>query len=170
MFPFYRLDWLKMFTLLILSLVSVGLAVPTGEILPRQTKPYQSKRPIYLYKGSSTIYIRWLCLGTVRGVQAPIYHLYLQSLPSNKSIPVMGPEATGEFFTIGSTIKSQNSTMFLNIGTGSSSYLPLNFATTATTTAWGLEGDTIITANGSKYGRRENIFNWMMSLSNWHRT
>ena len=93
----------------------------------------------------------------VRGVQAPIYHLYLQSLPSNKSVPVMGPEAAGEFFTIGSTIKSQTTNLYLNIGTGSASYLPLSLDATATTTAWALEGDTIITANGSKYGRRKSI-------------
>jgi len=67
----------------------------------------------------------------------------------------MGPEAAGELFTIGSTIKSQTTNLYLNIGTGSSSYLPLSLDATATTTAWGLEGDTIITANGSKYGRRK---------------
>ena len=70
----------------------------------------------------------------------------------------MGPEAAGEFFTIGSTIKSQTTNLYLNIGTGSASYLPLSLDATASTTAWGLEGDTIITSNGSKYGRRRFLY------------
>jgi len=121
-----------MFSLLVLSLAAFASAFPTAEVAPRQTKPYQ-----------------------IRGVQDPIFHLYLQGLPSNKSIPVMGPEATGEYFVIGTTIQSTNSSMYLNIGTSTTSYLPLSLDNTSTTTAWGLEGDTIITTNGSKYGRRK---------------
>ncbi|KAH8594812.1 hypothetical protein B0O99DRAFT_595294 [Bisporella sp. PMI_857] len=108
----------------------MGSPFPNEALESRQTKPYQ-----------------------IRGVQSPIYHLYLQGLPSNKSTPVMGPEATGEYFLIGSTIKSQNSSLYLNIGTNTKSYLPLSFDSTATSTPWALEGDTIITSNGSKYGR-----------------
>lgn len=66
----------------------------------------------------------------------------------------MGPEATGEYFAIGSTIQSQNTSLYLNIGTSAASYLPLTFDATANTTAWGLEGDTIITEQSSSYGRR----------------
>jgi hypothetical protein len=47
--------------------------------------------------------------------------------------------------------------MYLNIGTSSTSYLPLYFNSTASTTAWGLEGDTIITESGSSYGRQLNF-------------
>ncbi|KFX93677.1 hypothetical protein V490_04746 [Pseudogymnoascus sp. VKM F-3557] len=125
---------MRSFTLLsAASLAASAAAVPldiAGDIVERQTKPYQ-----------------------IRGVQDPIFHLYLQSLPGDGS-PVMGPEATSEYFTIGDTIQSSNTSLYLNIGEASTSYLPLSFDATATTTAWGLEGDTIITTNGSPYGRR----------------
>jgi len=96
----------------------------------------------------------------LRGVQSPIFHLYLQTLPPSKTsaspVPVMGPESTSEYFIIGSTIQSVNSSLYLNIGekVGGKSFLPLSFARTANTTAWGLEGDTVITTTGSTYGRR----------------
>ncbi|PMD43281.1 hypothetical protein L207DRAFT_391469, partial [Hyaloscypha variabilis F] len=94
----------------------------------------------------------------LRGVEAPIFHLYLQSLPTAKSTPVMGPEATGEYFVIGPTIQSLNSSLFLNIGPGTGqSYLPLSLDTVANTTAWGLEGDTVITTTASSYGRQLNF-------------
>ncbi|KAH7393161.1 hypothetical protein BKA64DRAFT_675437 [Cadophora sp. MPI-SDFR-AT-0126] len=99
----------------------------------------------------------------LRGVQSPIFHLYLQTLPSSKTsstpIPVMGPESTSEYFTIGSTIQSVNSSLYLNIGekVGGKSFLPLSFAKTANTTAWGLEGDTVITVTASTYGRQLNF-------------
>ena len=117
-------------SLLLLALAALTHALPTVEV-EAATKPYQ-----------------------IRGVEDPIYHLYLQGLPKDKSVPVMGPEATGEYFTIGNTIQSTNTSLYLNIGTASTSYLPLSFNTSASTTAWGLEGDTIITETGSSYGRR----------------
>lgn len=67
----------------------------------------------------------------------------------------MGPEAASEYFVIGDTIQSTNTSMYLNIGESTTSYLPLSFGATANTTAWGLEGDTIITTTGSTYGRRK---------------
>ncbi|KFY03323.1 hypothetical protein O988_01554 [Pseudogymnoascus sp. VKM F-3808] len=128
---------MRSFSLLaVASLAASAAAVPldiAGDIVERQTKPYQ-----------------------IRGVQDPIFHLYLQSLPGDGS-PVMGPEATSEYFTIGDTIQSSNTSLYLNIGEASTSYLPLSFDATATTTAWGLEGDTIITTNGSPYGRLLNF-------------
>jgi hypothetical protein len=117
-------------SLLLLALAALIHALPTVEV-EAATKPYQ-----------------------IRGVEDPIYHLYLQGLPTAKSVPVMGPEATGEYFTIGDTIQSTNTSLYLNIGTASTSYLPLSFNASASTTAWGLEGDTIITETGSSYGRR----------------
>ncbi|OBT61173.1 hypothetical protein VE03_09453 [Pseudogymnoascus sp. 23342-1-I1] len=119
------------------SVAASATAIPldvASDIAERQTKSYQ-----------------------IRGVQDPIYHLYLQSLPGNASTPVMGPEATSEYFTIGETIQSTNSSLYLNIGEASTSYLPLSFDATATTTAWGLEGDTIITTTESTYGRQLNF-------------
>ncbi|KAF2843562.1 hypothetical protein M501DRAFT_994527 [Patellaria atrata CBS 101060] len=93
----------------------------------------------------------------IRGVVAPIFHLYLQSLPSNSAVPVMGPESGAEMFQIGSTIQSDKSKLFLNIGAASTSYKPLSFGASGNTTAWGLEGDTIITTQGSSYGRQLNF-------------
>ncbi|KFY31584.1 hypothetical protein V493_00972 [Pseudogymnoascus sp. VKM F-4281 (FW-2241)] len=121
------------------SLAASAVAVPLdifSDITERQTKPYQ-----------------------IRGVKDPIFHLYLQTLPGdgNASTPVMGPKATSEYFTIGETIQSTNTSLYLNIGEASTSYLPLSFDATATTTAWGLEGDTIMTTNGSPYGRLLNF-------------
>lgn len=79
------------------------------------------------------------------------------------SIAVMGPEAGSEYFNIsGGSIQSTNSSGFLNIGGGdSTSYKTLTFGTTAGTSGvWGLEGDTIITTQGSSYGRREYDLEW----------
>ena len=67
----------------------------------------------------------------------------------------MGPESSADDFTIGSTIQSKKTSQFLNIQTASTSYKPLVWGKTGDTTAWGLEGDTIITTTGSSYGRRE---------------
>ncbi|CAG8981334.1 hypothetical protein HYALB_00005135 [Hymenoscyphus albidus] len=130
--------------LVAIAFVAGVFGAPTAELLPR-LKPYQ-----------------------VRGVQSPIYHLYLQGLPSNKSAPVMGPEATSEYFDIGTTIKSTNTSQFLNIGSSSVSYKPLSFGPTATTTAWGLEGDTIITATSSSYGRQLNFLVCSSSTSGYY--
>jgi carbonyl reductase 1 len=119
-------------------------------------------------------------VGKIRGVADPVYHLYLQAnskngtltffaliffpfpLQSNllmrvASIPVLGPESAADEFTIGSTIQSKKTSQYLNIATASTSYKPLVWGKTGDTTAWGLEGDTIITVQGSSYGRREYI-------------
>lgn len=115
----------------------------------------------------------------------PIYHLYLQAHPTNGKIPgmllyflsvffalicycfasltapqkaslaVLGPEATSERFDIPTTIRSVNTTMYLNVGTESTSYKSLTFGTTASTDSWGLEGDAIMTKPGSALGRSE---------------
>jgi hypothetical protein len=122
-----------MLALLLVPLLALASALPTTTVQEAASKPYQ-----------------------LRGVQAPIFHLYLQSLPSAKGTPVMGPEASSEYFNIGSTIQSLNSSLYLNIGPSSGkSYLPLSLDKTSNTTAWGLEGDTVITTTASSYGRRE---------------
>lgn len=94
----------------------------------------------------------------------------------------MGPEASSEFFNIngsskaprremtrpaasekGTTwltrtvVQSTNTSLFLNVGSDSTSYKTLTFGSAASTSAWALEGDTIITAQGSTWGRRELI-------------
>ncbi|KAH7075535.1 hypothetical protein BKA63DRAFT_595002 [Paraphoma chrysanthemicola] len=92
-------------------------------------------------------------IGKIRGVRDPIYHLYLQANSKNASIPVLGPEAAADEFTIGGTIQSRKTSQYLNIQTASTSYKPLKWEATGSTTAWGLEGDTIITVQGSNYGR-----------------
>ncbi|KAF9049740.1 hypothetical protein BJ165DRAFT_1525075 [Panaeolus papilionaceus] len=84
----------------------------------------------------------------IRAVQAPVYHFYLQS---NGGVPQLGPESSAARFSIGGTIslnQANGSKLYLNVDmNASTSYKPLSFATTATTTNWGLEGDTIITTN-----------------------
>jgi hypothetical protein len=80
---------------------------------------------------------------------------YLSYSPKPASLVVLGPAATGEYFNIGGTIQSVNSSLYINIGSDSTSYKTLTFNKTATTSAWGLEGDTIITTTASSYGRRE---------------
>lgn len=71
---------------------------------------------------------------------------------------VLGPEASSEYFDINGTIQSSNTSAYLNVGSSSDSYIPVTFGSTATTTAWALEGDTITTATGSTWGRREFYF------------
>lgn len=85
----------------------------------------------------------------------------------------MGPEASSEFFNIngsskclgkehkrsrnadGAAVQSTNTSLYLNVGSDSTSYKTLTFGTAASTSAWALEGDTIITAQTSTWGRRE---------------
>jgi hypothetical protein len=74
------------------------------------------------------------------------------------SLVVLGPVATSEYFNIGGSIQSTNTSMYINIGGESTSYKSLTFGKTATTTGWGLEGDTVITTQSSSYGRRESRF------------
>jgi hypothetical protein len=119
--------------LILLSFSALGVAHPSP--------------PLTSHQSTTTAY-------QIRGVDDPIFHLYLQGLPGAPGTPVMGPEATGEYFTIDSTIQSQTTSLYLNIGTNTASYLPLTFDATPNTTAWGLEGDTIITETSSSYGRR----------------
>lgn len=97
----------------------------------------------------------------------------------------MGPEASSEFFNINgsskfarekdrpnmvcktrgktlltkATVQSSNTSLYLNVGSDSTSYKTLTFGTAASTSAWALEGDTIITAQGSTWGRREFFSN-----------
>ncbi|KAH8107924.1 hypothetical protein BXZ70DRAFT_22256 [Cristinia sonorae] len=82
----------------------------------------------------------------IRADQDPVFHLYLQSFNGK---PVLGPEASSGSFTIGKTIALNNadgSKLFLNENeSASTSYKALTLDKVATTTDWGLEGDTIIT-------------------------
>lgn len=62
---------------------------------------------------------------------------------------MLGPEASSGYFTIGSTISlngGADGTLYLNLNSSAAtSYKPLTLDAVATTTDWGLEGDTIIT-------------------------
>ncbi|KAI0385612.1 hypothetical protein F5Y04DRAFT_292102 [Hypomontagnella monticulosa] len=103
----------------------------------------------------------------IRGVSSPIFHYYLQAYPQDHTIPVMGPEASSEYFNIGGTIQSTNSSMYLNIGSDSTSYKTLTFAEAGSTNAWALEGDTIITSQSSSFGRQLNFLVCQLSGSYW---
>lgn len=67
-------------------------------------------------------------------------------------MPVLGPEDTSGYFVIDGTIALSSTTgdapLYLNVDeSAAASYKPLTLNTTATTTDWGLEGDTIITTD-----------------------
>ncbi|KAF6839433.1 hypothetical protein CPLU01_01853 [Colletotrichum plurivorum] len=93
----------------------------------------------------------------IRGVRDPIYHLYLQAHPDDPTIAVLGPEASAESFDIAGTIRSANSSSYLNVGGDATSYKTLTFGDASETDAWGLEGDTIITTRESSWGRRAEL-------------
>ncbi|KAH7014638.1 uncharacterized protein B0I36DRAFT_299576 [Microdochium trichocladiopsis] len=103
----------------------------------------------------------------IRGVSDPVHHFYLQEYPQDKSTAVLGPESSAEYFNIGGTIQSANTTLYLNVGNDSTSYKTLTFGTTASTKAWGLEGDTIITTQGSTWGRQLNFLACKLDGSYW---
>lgn len=67
----------------------------------------------------------------------------------------MGPESSSEYFDVNGTIESVNTTRYLNIGSDTTSYKTVTFGNSSSTTAWALEGDTIITSAGSTWGRRK---------------
>ncbi|KAI0054167.1 carbohydrate-binding module family 1 protein [Auriscalpium vulgare] len=95
----------------------------------------------------------------IRSDQDPVFHFYLQNqaartlslffLPGGAA--VLGPVGTSGYFTLGTTITLPNtdgSLLYLNVNESApNSYKPLLLGTTATTTDWGLEGDTIITTS-----------------------
>ncbi len=68
---------------------------------------------------------------------------------------VLGPVATSEYFNIAGTIQSTNTSMYLNVGSDTTSYKTLTFDKTASTKVWTLEGDTILTQTSSSFGRRK---------------
>ncbi|KAH7107750.1 hypothetical protein BKA62DRAFT_145344 [Auriculariales sp. MPI-PUGE-AT-0066] len=91
----------------------------------------------------------------IRGVSAPVYHLYLQNL---NGAAVLGPEASSGYFNISGSIQlTGSSPTYLNIGSETTSYRSLSFGTASTFSGWGLEGDTIITTQSSSYGRQLNF-------------
>ncbi|KAI0451862.1 hypothetical protein F5B21DRAFT_527386 [Xylaria acuta] len=97
----------------------------------------------------------------IRGVSSPIFHYYLQASPQDATIPVMGPEASSEYFNIANgAIQSANSSAYLTVGADSTSYKTLTLSASAGTggaPGWALEGDTIITGTSSAWGRQLNF-------------
>ncbi|KAG9049360.1 hypothetical protein FS837_010574 [Tulasnella sp. UAMH 9824] len=98
----------------------------------------------------------------IRTVQDPVYHLYLQN---DGGTAVIGPEASSGHFTINGSIKLNGPNLYLNIASGTTSYRALTFDSTASFTGWALEGDTIITAQSSQYGRQLNFLACQTSTS-----
>ncbi|KIM34247.1 carbohydrate-binding module family 1 protein [Serendipita vermifera MAFF 305830] len=84
----------------------------------------------------------------IRTNQTPVYHLYLQNIGGK---PRLGPEATSGYFVYGTTVglvMADGSKLYLNVDMSvSTSYKPISFGTTATTTNWGLSGDTFRVGN-----------------------
>ena len=64
---------------------------------------------------------------------------------------MLGADESSGYFTIGATITLNNpdcTSLFMNVLTDATpSYKPVTFNTTAVTTDWALEGDTIITTD-----------------------
>ncbi|KAL5529121.1 hypothetical protein ACEPAG_5095 [Sanghuangporus baumii] len=87
----------------------------------------------------------------IRTDQDPVYHLYIQSTPIDGA-PVLGPESSSGWFSIGSTIQDTNSSLYLNVDMSpTTSYKPLTLGDTATTTTWSLSGDTIVASGQQNF-------------------
>ncbi|PVG04888.1 hypothetical protein CPB86DRAFT_803597 [Serendipita vermifera] len=88
----------------------------------------------------------------IRTVVPPVYHLYLQLINGK---PLLGPEATSGYFVYGTTVAlvmADKSKLYLNVDTSvSTSYKPLSFSTTATTTNWNMSGDTFRVGNTQNF-------------------
>ncbi|TRM70079.1 hypothetical protein BD626DRAFT_591077, partial [Schizophyllum amplum] len=101
----------------------------------------------------------------IRAVQDPVFHFYLQNngmspVPPSSPLPrplkltlvpggtpMLGPENTSGYFTLGSsiTLNDDAGAVYLNVNNSvSTSYQPLTLDAAPTTEDWGLEGDTII--------------------------
>jgi len=71
---------------------------------------------------------------------------------------VLGPETGDGLFVFNGDIYDTTTGLYLNIGASTGfSYYPVSFGSTATFTGWALEGDTVITAQTSTYGRQLNF-------------
>ncbi|KAG8864851.1 hypothetical protein FRB96_003437 [Tulasnella sp. 330] len=91
----------------------------------------------------------------IRADQDPVYHFYLQN---SAGTAVLGPEAGDGIFNINGSILDTTTGLYLNIAPSTGpSYRGLTFDKTPTFTGWSLEGDTIITATTSTYGRQLNF-------------
>ncbi|KAI0205596.1 hypothetical protein F4808DRAFT_409643 [Astrocystis sublimbata] len=95
----------------------------------------------------------------IRGVSSPIFHYYLQANPQDATMPVMGPESSGEYYNIdGGAIQSVNSSAYLTIAESETSYKTLTLSPSSSSApGWTLEGDTIITGTSSSWGRQLNF-------------
>ncbi|KAI0823675.1 hypothetical protein BC628DRAFT_1449258 [Trametes gibbosa] len=130
--------------------------VPITTIPPTPTTPTTVTAP----QGPTTTASGATPTGSqIRADQPPVYHFYLQNgelsaaltpisaTPGGK--PVLGPESSSGYFTIDSTISldgADGSKLYLNVDeSAATSYKPLTLDAVASTTDWGLEGDTIIT-------------------------
>ncbi|KAI0329405.1 hypothetical protein GY45DRAFT_1324998 [Cubamyces sp. BRFM 1775] len=123
---------------------SESSTVPITTITPTPTTPPTTTVPQGPTTTSSSVATP--TGSQIRADQPPVYHFYLQS---DGGKPVLGPEASSGYFTIGTTISlngADGSKLYLNVDeSATTSYKPLTFDAVATTTDWGLEGDTIIT-------------------------
>ncbi|EEB89894.1 hypothetical protein MPER_11962 [Moniliophthora perniciosa FA553] len=112
--------------------VAISLLSGIARALPPSPSVGGSSKP------SSTTSSAAVAGSQIRAVQDPVFHFYLQS---------SGPESSSGYFDIDGTISISDSSpsLYLNADSSSStSYQALTFDETATTSSWGLEGDTII--------------------------
>lgn len=81
--------------------------------------------------------------------------LILRKITTDGTSAVVAAEATAGEFTISGSVQETNSSKYLNIQEADTSYKPLAFGANENFTGWDLEGDTLITAEASEYGRRK---------------
>jgi len=70
--------------------------------------------------------------------------------------PILGPEASSGYFTIGSTVQLNSATggapLFLNVNTtGTNDWKSLSLDATATTETWTLSGDTLVASGQQNF-------------------
>ncbi|KAJ8696894.1 hypothetical protein PTI98_006718 [Pleurotus ostreatus] len=115
---------------------------PPASTTPTPTTPISTPS----VPSSTTVSAPGVTGSQIRTVENPVFHFYLQN---KGGAPMLGPESSSGRFTIGTTISlngADGSKLYLNVDQSSTaSYKALTLGTTATTTDWALEGDTIIT-------------------------
>ncbi|KAF7428701.1 hypothetical protein PC9H_007930 [Pleurotus ostreatus] len=116
---------------------------PPASTTPTPTTPISTPS----VPSSTTVSAPGVTGSQIRTVENPVFHFYLQN---KGDVPMLGPESSSARFTIDTTITLNNadgSSLYLNLQNSTLSYKALTLSATATTTNWGLEGDTIITTD-----------------------
>ncbi|KAJ3044684.1 hypothetical protein HDV00_001088 [Rhizophlyctis rosea] len=138
--------------------VSTTRTTTTTRAVPTTTVPTTTRSSTTVTRTTTSTVSAPAPSGTgvqIRAVQDPVFHLYLQNSGGKA---VLGSESTGGRYIIANgKIQTVGSGLYLNYENTTNGYKALTFDATSTSTGWGLEGDTIITTNGSPLGRQLNF-------------